>query len=180
MSKYLFVLSTSIAALAGIWTWLAFTTPTLGTIPFVLWPTFIGWAAFYYAGATVEGMIKGTVQLVTGAVLSWIMMMAFVAGNFPAASAPAVLGAVVFVIAWLLTAATGMNKWWALAPAGFSGAASYFGVGSAVSAAQAHTSVHIMATLFPLVAGELLGWVSAALAAPALPGKSPAAQTVHA
>ena len=177
MSKYLLVLSTSIGALAGIWTWLAFTLPNLGPVPFVLWPTFIAWAAFFYAGATVDGMVKGLVQLFTGAILSWVMMMIFVAANPPAASVPAMLGVVVFVIAWALTAVSGVNKLWSLVPAGFCGAASYFGVGSAVPAGQAHSVTHLLATLFPLLAGELLGWTSAAFAVPA---KAPAAEAVRA
>ena len=173
MSKYLLILSTSIGALAGIWTWLAFSLPNLGPIPFVLWPTFIAWAAFFYAGATVDGMVKGLVQLFTGAILSWITMMIFVALNVPAAAVPVVLGIFVGIIAWVLTAISGLHKLWSLVPAGFCGAACYFGV--AVPAA--HSVTHVLATLFPLAAGELLGWLCVTLAAPA---KAPVANAVRA
>lgn len=174
MSKKLLALSTSIAALAGIWTWLAFTAPNLGGIPFVLWPTFVAWAAFFYAGATVDGMLKGIVQLFTGAIISWIMMTIFVAAGAPG-PVPVVLGIFVFIIAWPLTALSGVNKWWALVPAGFCGAASYFGVAGTqvlIDAKQVWTFTHLLATLFPLLAGELLGWLSNYIIVVAMPEKA--------
>lgn len=180
MSKKLLALATSIAVLAGIWTWLAFTVPNLGGLPFVLWPTFIAWAAFFYAGATVDGMLKGIVQLFTGAIISWIMMTIFVAVNPPAASVPIVLGIFVIIIAWPLTALSGVSKWWALVPAGFCGAASYFGVAGSIDPKLAHSFTHLLATLFPLFAGEVLGWLSNYIVAVAMPEKAPVASAKQA
>ncbi|OGO40029.1 MAG: hypothetical protein A2Z04_07980 [Chloroflexi bacterium RBG_16_57_9] len=174
MSKKLLALSTSIAVLAGIWTWLAFSVPMLGPIPFVLWPTFVAWAAFFYAGATIEGMLKGIVQLFTGAIISWIMISIWVAMGAPG-PVPLVLGIFVIIIAWPLTALSGVSKWWALVPAGFCGAASYFGVAdnaALVAAKQAWTFTHLLATLFPLLAGELLGWLSNYIIVVAMPEKA--------
>jgi len=176
MSKHLLALATSIAALAGIWTWFALSVPTLAGIPFVLWPTFVAWAAFFYAGATTEGMLKGIVQMLSGVVLSWIMMTIFVAANLPPAWVPIILGVVVLVIAWTLTVLTGLHKWWTQVPAGFCGAAAYFGVASAIPAVQAHSLTHLFATLFPLLSGELLGWLSASLVALALPARAAVAE----
>jgi hypothetical protein len=176
MSKQLFALSTSIGVLAGIWTAFAVAVPMLGPMPFVLWPTFAAWATFFYAGASVDGMLKGLIQLFTGAILSFILMSAFVALGAPG-PAPLVLGIIVMLIAWTLTAISGVSKWWAQVPAGFCGAALYFGVAGTpalVEAKQVWTSMHLLATLFPILAGQMLGYLSNYLASFAQPMKAPA------
>ena len=68
--KKTLVLATSIAVLAGIWTVIVLNVGTLGPIPFVLWPTFVAWAAFFYLGANGLAIRNGLVQLFTGAILS--------------------------------------------------------------------------------------------------------------
>ena len=175
MSKHLFALSTSIGLLAGIWTALVLAVPMIGPLPFVLWPTFAAWATFFYAGASVDGMLKGLVQLFTGAILSFILMSGFVALGSPG-PAPLVIGFIVLVIAWTLTALSGVNKWWSQVPAGFCGAALFFGVSStpALTASnQVWSSLHLLATLLPVLAGQGLGWLSNYLASFA-PEKAPA------
>ena len=116
--KKTLVLATSIAVLAGIWTVLVVNIGKFGTIPFVLWPTFVAWAAFFYLGANGDAIKKGLVQLFTGAILSgfflWIYGM--IGFNDPKAIW---LGIFVVIIAWPLTALSGVNKLWSAVPAGF-------------------------------------------------------------
>lgn len=177
--KKTLVLATVIAALAGIWTTLVMNIKAFGDIPFVLWPTFIAWGAFFYAGATVDGLVKGLVQFATGIVLaaaaSWVYLNLGVAdGNF------VVLGVFVFILAWPITALSGMNGFWAAVPAGFMGAAVFFGVfffgSSAVAAGGASASVPLSAAaaLIPLVCGEALGWASLQLTNAFAPDRVPA------
>jgi len=94
--------------------------------------------------------------------------------------APLVVGFIVMVIAWTLTAVSGFNKWWSQVPAGFCGAALFFGVSTTpalVEGKQVWTSLHLLATLFPILAGQMLGWLSNYLASFAQPEKSPAHAT---
>jgi hypothetical protein len=174
MNRQLTALATSIAALAGVWTGIAFAVPMLGPVPFVLWPTFVSWAAFFYAGANREGLRNGAVQLATGAAISFAVMSVYNMAGAPG-PAPLAFGLLVFAIAWPITMLSGVHKMWAQVPAGFLGAAAYFGVSAAVPADMAWGPLHLAATLFPLMAGEMLGYASSTLAAMAAPAKSEAA-----
>ncbi len=153
--KKTLVLATSIAVLAGIWTVIVLNVKAFGSIPFVLWPTFVGWAAFFYLGANTDAMKKGTIQLWTGAILSGLFIWIYGLLKF---NDPAFiwLGIFVVLIAWPLTALSGVNKLWAAVPAGFCGAACWFGV----SGGGTGPWVTTIATMIPLLCGILLGWLS--------------------
>jgi hypothetical protein len=170
--KKTLALATSIAILAGIWTIVVLNVGSLGSIPFVLWPTFVGWAAFFYLGANGAGMRNGLVQLFSGAILSglfvWIYATLKVTDpNF------VVLGIFVFIIAWPITALSGFNSLWAAVPAGFCGAATWFGVSAGLPKADPLTVT--LAALIPLFCGEVLAWLSLWIVGMLMPEKTPAA-----
>ncbi|MBI5965806.1 MAG: DUF1097 domain-containing protein [Chloroflexi bacterium] len=155
--KKTLALATSIAILAGIWTIVVLKVGSFGSIPFVLWPTFIGWAAFFYLGANGTGMRNGLIQLSTGAILTGLFIWLYAAlkvtdPNF------IVLGIFVFLVAWPITALSGFNNLWAAVPAGFCGAAAWFGVSGMLPTAAPVTVT--IATLIPLFCGEILAWLS--------------------
>ena len=60
--------------LAGIWTIVVLNVGHFGSIPFILWPTFVAWAAFFYLGANGTAIRNGLVQLFTGAILSGLFV----------------------------------------------------------------------------------------------------------
>jgi hypothetical protein len=166
--KKTLVLATSIAVLAGLWTIIVLKVGSFGSIPFVLWPTFIGWAAFFYLGANGKGMVNGLMQLFTGAILSGLLIWLYATlkisdPNF------LVLGLFVFIIAWPITALSGFNKLWAAVPAGFCGAAAWFGVSSAFPAISPLTVT--IAALIPMLCGEILAWLSLWIAGVLVPEK---------
>lgn len=158
--KKTLVLATSIAVLAGIWTVIVLNVGTLGPIPFVLWPTFVAWAAFFYLGANGLAIRNGLIQLFTGAILSGFFLWLYGLIKF---SDPSFiwLGIFVVLIAWPLTALSGVSKLWAAVPSGFCGAACWFGVSSAAGTLGPWQVT--IATMIPLLAGMLLGWLSLAL-----------------
>lgn len=162
--KKTLVLATSIAVLAGIWTVIVVNVGAFGPVPFVLWPTFIGWAAYFYLGATGEGSRNAIVQLFTGAILSGIFIAIYSALKL---SDPLSiwLGVFVVIIAWPLTALSGVSKYWAAVPAGFCGAAVWFGV----SAMGKDALITTIATLIPLLCGVILGWLSNIIVRKVLP-----------
>jgi hypothetical protein len=163
--KKTLVLATVIALLAGIWTIVVMNIKSFGDVPFVLWPTFIAWGAFFYAGATVDGLVKGLVQFATGIVVAAVASFIYVNAAFSDANF-VILGVFVFVLAWPITALSGVNGFWAAVPAGFMGAAVFFGIyffgnsGVAAGGASASAPLSAIAALIPLVCGEVLGWVS--------------------
>lgn len=155
--KKTLALATSIAVLAGIWTIFVLNVGSIGSIPFILWPTFVGWAAFFYLGANVAGMRNGLVQLSTGVILSGLFIWLYAAlkltdPNF------IILGIFVFIVAWPITALSGFNNLWAAVPAGFCGAACWFGVSGMLPTAS--PLIVTIATLIPLFSGEVLAWLS--------------------
>jgi len=169
--KKTLILATVIAVLAGLWTIIVFNVKNFGDIPFILWPTFVAWGAFFYAGATVDGLIKGLVQFATGIVLAAIVSYIYVHVGTLAADDTnfIVLGVLVFVLAWPITALSGvpaLKGYWAAVPAGFMGAAVFFGIyffgTSAVAAGGDKESVVLagIAAAIPLLCGAILGWLS--------------------
>jgi Protein of unknown function (DUF1097) len=166
--KKTLLLATSIAVLAGIWTVIVFNVKAFGAIPFVLWPTFIAWAAFFYLGGTTEGMVKALIQLWFGAILSGIFIWIYASLGM---SDPAfiVLGIIVIIIAWPLTAMSAWSKWFSAVPAGFCGAASWFGVSAANGTLNPLQTT--IATMIPLLCGLLLGWLSLWIVVKLMPEK---------
>jgi hypothetical protein len=164
--KKTLLLATSIAVLAGIWTVIVFNIGKFGSIPFVLWPTFIAWAAFFYLGGTTDGLVKALVQLWFGAILSGIFIWIYASLGIPD-PAFIVLGIIVIIIAWPLTAMSAWSKWFSAVPAGFCGAASWFGV-SQLGLNPAQTTI---ATMIPLLCGLLLGWLSLWIVVKLMPEK---------
>jgi hypothetical protein len=170
--KKTLLLATSIAVLAGIWTVIVFNVKAFGAIPFVLWPTFIAWAAFFYLGGTSEGMIKAIIQLWFGAILSGIFIYIYAHLGLSADPGFIVLGIIVIIIAWPLTAMSAVSKWFSAVPAGFCGAASWFGVNSAqYGGASLNQLQCTIATMIPLLCGALLGWLSLWIVVKLMPEK---------
>ncbi len=170
--KKTLALATSIAVLAGIWTIVVLNVGSLGSIPFVLWPTFVGWGAFFYLGANGTGMRNGLVQLFTGPILCAVFIWIY--GALKVADPGfIVLGIFVMILAWPITALSGFNSLWAAVPAGFCGAACWFGVSAAFPKADLLTVT--IATLIPLFCGEVLGWLSLWIVGMLMPEKKPAA-----
>ena len=165
--KKTLLLATSIAVLAGIWTVIVFNVKAFGAIPFVLWPTFIAWAAFFYLGGTTEGMVKALVQLWFGAILSGIFIYIYSLLGLNPDPGFIVLGIIVIIIAWPLTAMSAWSKWFSAVPAGFCGAASWFGV-SQLGKDPLTTTI---ATMIPLLCGLLLGWLSLWIVVKLMPEK---------
>lgn len=154
-------LATVIAVMAGAWTVAVLNIGKFGDMPFLLWPTFVAWGAFFYAGASVDGLTKGLVQFATGIVLAavatWIYTQLKVTDtNF------IVLGIFVFALAWPITALSGLNATWAAVPAGFMGAAIFFGVYfyGGTMGAKVDVPYAAAAAFVPLLCGEVLGWLS--------------------
>ena len=169
--KKTLALATSIALLAGLWTILVLKVGTIGPIPLILWPTFIGWAAFFYLGADLKGLRNGLIQLSTGAILSGLLIFLYATlkltdPNF------IYLGIFVFIIAWPITALSGVNKLWAAVPAGFCGAGAWFGVSAALATASPMTVT--LAALIPLVCGEILAFLSLWIVTKMMPEKKAA------
>jgi hypothetical protein len=166
--KKTLLLATSIAVLAGIWTVIVLNVGAIGSIPFVLWPTFVAWAAFFYLGANGTAIRNGLVQLFTGAILSGLFLWIYglIKVNDPAFI---VLGIFVVIIAWPLTALSGVSKLWAAVPAGFCGAACWFGVSAANGTVGPW--VVTIATLIPLLCGMFLGWLSLKIVTILMPEK---------
>jgi hypothetical protein len=155
----------------AFWTIVVLNIGSIGPIPFVLWPTFVGWAAFFYLGASGGGMRNGLIQLVAGAILSGVFIWLYGAlklsdPNF------IVLGIFVIIIAWPLTALSGVSKFWAAVPAGFCGAAVWFGV-SGLGKDPLTTTV---AAIIPMLCGVLLGWFSLWIVGVLMPAKPEAAK----
>jgi hypothetical protein len=172
--KKTLALATSIAILAGLWTIIVLKVGSLGPIPFVLWPTFVGWAAFFYLGANGTGMRNGIIQLFTGVILSGLLVWLYATLKVPDPNF-IVLGIFVFIIAWPITALSGFNSLWAAVPAGFCGAACWFGVSAAFSTAS--PLIVAIAAMIPLLCGEILAWFSLWIVGVLMPEKKVA---VHA
>lgn len=169
--KKTLILATVIAALAGTWTVAVMNIKSFGDIPFILWPTFVAWGAFFYAGATVDGLVKGVIQFATGVALAALAAYVWLhVGTLAADDKNFIyLGILVFVLAWPITALSGvpaLKGFWAAVPAGFIGAGVFFGVfffgNSAVAfgtkgASELNSAI---AAFLPLLCGGVLGWLS--------------------
>ncbi len=119
--KKTLLLATSIAVLAGIWTVIVVNIGKFGAVPFVLWPTFIAWAAFFYLGGTTEGLLKAWIQLWFGAILSGLFMWIYGLLGLNPDPGWIVLGIIVIIIAWPLTGMSAVSKWFSAVPAGLRG-----------------------------------------------------------
>jgi hypothetical protein len=167
--KKTLILAAVISVLAGAWTVAVLNIGKFGDVPFLLWPTFIGWGAFFYAGASVDGLTKGAIQFATGiilaAVATYIYTQAIAAGSD---GKFVILGVFVAVLAFPITALSGvaaLKGYWAAVPAGFMGAAVFFGVyfyggtmGAKVDVPQA-----AIASFLPIFCGLVLGFISLAI-----------------
>jgi hypothetical protein len=156
--------------LAGIWTIIVLNIGSFGPIPFILWPTFVAWAAFFYLGANGLAIRNAIVQLFTGAILSGLFLWLY---GLLGLNDPNFiwLGIFVVLIAWPLTALSGVSKFWAAVPAGFCGAACWFGVSSAAGTIGPWSVT--IATMIPLLCGVLLGWLSLAITNVIVPAPKP-------
>lgn len=173
--KQTLILATVISILAGLWTMLLFNVKSVGDYPLVLWPTFITWGAFFYAGATVDGLVKGLIQFATGVLLAAAASYIYLNVGTLAADDPGrdfiVLGLLVAILAWPITALSGVSAlkgYWAAVPAGFMGAAVFFGIYFFGSAGSLGPNPSVLNTCIiaaiPLVGGAILGWLSLQIA----------------
>ena len=129
--------SLSIGILAGIWT---FVSMTYGILT---WPTFIGWAIFFFLGANKEALGKAFPPVIVGLVFGYLTVMANTAlhGN------TLVLSILVAILAFLLTFMMNIPLL-AAAPCAFAATATFFAVGDPIKAA------------IPLIVGLCLGYIS--------------------
>ena len=130
-------ISLSIGILAGIWTYVSITYGML------TWPTFVGWAIFFFLGANKEALIKAFPPVLVGLGLGYLTIVVNTAlkGN------TLVLAVLVTVLAFILTYMMNVS-WLAAAPAAFAATAVFFGVGDPIKAGT------------PLIIGLLLGYIS--------------------
>ncbi|MDD3363996.1 MAG: DUF1097 domain-containing protein [Syntrophomonas sp.] len=129
--------SLSIGILAGIWT---FVSISFGILT---WPTFVGWAIFFFLGGNKDALVKAFPPVLVGIVLTYLTL----AANTSLKGDTLVLSILVVVLAFILTFMMNVS-WLAAAPAGFCMTAVYFGVGDPIKAAV------------PLIIGLLLGYIS--------------------
>lgn len=149
--KRLIALGISIGVLAGLWTVLALSVPSLGgwQAPLVVWIGFAAWATFYAAGGRVPGLTRALGSNLSG--LLWGFALLWAATRVSEGSA-VVLGVFVAVAAFGMCV---QAAWPPLAfiPGAFVGAAAFFG-----------NSGIFWATAASLVAGALLAYASEILA----------------
>lgn len=167
--KKTLILATVIAVLAGLWTTIVMNIKPIGDYAIVLWPTFIAWGAFFYAGASVDGLTKGLVQFATGIALAAVASYLYLhIGTLAADDKSFIfLGIFVFLLAWPITALSGvaaLKGFWAAVPAGFMGAAVFFGIfffGNAGAQGPHPSELNSAVIAFiPLACGLALGWLS--------------------
>ena len=133
--------------LAGLFTWLALTVPSIGSwqAPLVVWIGFAAWACFYAACGGIPGLTRGLAANVSG--LLWGAALLWAATEVRAGSA-AVLGLFVALAAFGMCVQAAVRPL-SFIPGAFVGAAAYFG-----------NQGVFWATLASLVAGALLAYAS--------------------
>lgn len=133
-------LSLSIAIVAGIFTYVAAISNIL------IWPAFIGWAIFFFAGGTKEAIVKAIPPMISGVILGYLSILAFssLEGN------TMTLVILVSVIAFVMTFMMNISAF-SLAPVAFASCAAYFGAGDPIKAG------------IPLLIGLFLGYVSVSI-----------------
>jgi Protein of unknown function (DUF1097). len=119
----LFPLSLSIGVLAGVWFYLSV---ALGLLA---WPTFVGWAIFFFTGGNKEALVKAFPPMLVGLVLGYLTVVANKALN----GDTLILSILVVILAFVMTFMMNIS-WLAAAPAAFASAAVYFGVGDPIKA----------------------------------------------
>ncbi len=144
-------ISVSIGILAGIWT---FVSMTYGLLT---WPTFIGWAIYFFLGANKKALTRAIPPMLAGLVLGYVTILVNTAlkGN------TLVLSILVVILAFILTYMMNIS-WLADAAAAFASTAVFFGVGDPLKAG------------IPLFIGLFLGFISVWIVELAKPGKSDA------
>lgn len=130
-------ISLSIGILAGIWT---FVSATYGILT---WPTFVGWAIFFFLGANKDALVKAFPPVLVGLILGYLTVVANTSLN----GNTLILSILVAVLAFIMTFMMNVS-WLAAAPSAFAAAATFFGVGDPLKAG------------IPLIIGLLLGYIS--------------------
>lgn len=133
----LFPVSLSIGILAGIWTYVS-------TVSGILtWPTFVGWAIFFFLGGNKEALLKAFPPVLVGLILGYLTVL----GNTALNGNTLILAVLVAILAFLMTFMMNIS-WLSAGPAAFAATATYFGVGDPLKAG------------IPLIIGLLLGYIS--------------------
>lgn len=161
--KKTLILATVAGVLAWILTIVVLNIGSFGPIPFALWPIFAAWATFFMVGANGTGSRRGFIQLTCGVLLSLILMSGYVALKL---SDPLFiwLGLLVFILAWGLVAISGLHPELSVSPAGFVGAAIFFGMMGGnpnLSLVQVTIGSLIPAAVGLLLMGPLTMWINA-------------------
>jgi hypothetical protein len=94
----LLALSTSIAVLGGMWTFLAL-GPLHGFV--LVWAGFLAWGSFFHTGGDEKALMKTVSGTAYGALIAWVCFLVLTAAPIPALGAvyPAiVVGATVFCL----------------------------------------------------------------------------------
>lgn len=131
-----------IGLMAGAWAFIS------GKLGLPTWPGFIGWSFYFVAGATPSALSKAGLPLLAGVLLAF---GAFQAMGSLGAFAPLAVVAIATIMMLL-----GSHPLFAVVPAQFAGAASFFGVLS--SGFAAHTA--LVYTVITLACGLVIGWIS--------------------
>lgn len=135
-------ISLSISLLAGVYTYMAMAYGIL------VWPAFIGWAIFFFAGGSKEALVKALPPMISGLVLGYLSIITFKwfsGGIFS-------LALLVAIIAFIMTIMMNLPAF-ALAPAAFASCAAFFGAGD------------LLKSGLPLLLGLFLGYISVSIPA---------------
>jgi len=135
-----------IGLMAGAWAFIS------GKVGLPTWPGFIGWSFYFVAGATPQALSKAGLPLLAGVLLAF---GAFLAMGPLGALAP--LAVVVIATVMMLL---GSHPLFAVIPAQFAGAASFFGVLSYVLSNQGTATGALVSVLGSLAIGLVIGWIS--------------------
>jgi hypothetical protein len=135
-----------IGLMAGAW---AFIAPKIG-LP--TWPGFIGWSFYFVAGATPAALYKAGLPLLAGVLLGF---GAFFAMGFLGTWAPLSVVAIATIMMLL-----GDHPLFAVIPAQFAGAASFFGVLNYVLSTDGNAAGALVEVTGALACGLVIGIIS--------------------
>lgn len=152
-----------IGLMAGAW---AFISPMLG-LP--TWPGFIGWAFYFVAGATPDALYKAGLPLLAGVLLAF--------GAFLAMGPLGAWGPLAVVVIATTMMLLGSHPLFAVVPAQFAGAASFFGVLSYALSAGGTAVNALTGVIGALACGLVIGIISIVVPDMILGKPAPAGQS---
>lgn len=135
-----------IGLMAGAWAFIS------GKLNLPTWPGFIGWSFYFVAGAAPSALYKAGLPLLAGVLLAYGAFL----GMGPLGALAPLAVVVIATIMMLL----GSHPLFAVIPAQFAGAASFFGVLSYVLSSGGNALGALTAVVTTLVCGLVIGWIS--------------------